>query len=57
MVSHAVKVLTNVVNFLCSGPTPGVARQLAVVGGEECLLDEPQGRQDVGYVVEPAYLS
>ena len=57
VVSHAVKVLTNDVNFLCCGPAPGVAWQLAMVGGEECLLlDEPQRCQDVGYVVEPAYL-
>ena len=49
--------LTDGVNLLRSGAAPGVAGQLAVVGGEErLLLDETQGGQDISYVVEPAYL-
>ena len=45
--------LTYGLNFADAGSTPGVAGHLAVVRSHERpLLDQPQGGQDIGYVIE-----
>ena len=50
--------LTDSVDDSHGGPTPDIARHLAVVGGQKCLLpDQLQRRQNIGYVIETPHFS
>ena len=50
--------LTDSVDVSHGGPTPDVARHLAVVGGQKCLLpDQLQCCQNIGYVIETPHFS
>lgn len=53
-----IGVLTYGLNFTHARSTPGVAGHLSVVGSHErSFLDQAQGGQNVGYVIEAANFS